>query len=187
MDLSANNGLTGNLLLDPTTINVVEGSATSGSLDASILAGILNFSALDISADTLSVGTLQALGDINITLQAKDTIRIRSVGGASTFHDLSSSLFSNTLTLQAGDATTVNGGQILFNSGSAISTGGGNVSIIAGNASQATGNATLNDIATGGGNITVTAQQAITSNGLLDASEGTVFILMGCGSMSTGL
>lgn len=187
VDTSAWHGTMGSLLLDPTYIYIVNGQAGSGALDNTLSGGTVGFSTPDAGSgstyDTLSVGTLQALGNTNITLQAKNSITVGSASGASAYVSLYN-LTSNTLTLQAGDSSTVGGGNIIFNPGSVISTNGGSVSIIAGDASvEKTGQAILGAISTVGGSLNITAQQGVTLNGALNTNGGALTIAGNNGSI----
>lgn len=127
VNANASHGKVGSLLLDPTNLFIINGANGSGDQDSNLSSGSgsLAFNSPDTTNNTISVGQLQALGDINITLQAKNQLTIGTSVGASAQVDLSNTLFTGTLNLIAGDATTVGGGNITFNSGSTITTGGG--------------------------------------------------------------
>ncbi|MEK6243974.1 MAG: filamentous hemagglutinin N-terminal domain-containing protein, partial [Pseudomonadota bacterium] len=181
VDASAPKGKTGTFLLDPTDLYIVN---TAGDQDGNFVvvptvSATLPFAAGDTTNNEVSVGQLQALGEVNILLQATNSLTVGTSLGASANVDLSATLLTstNTLTLQAGDATTLGGGNVTFNTGSSITTGGGGVVIIAGDpVVQKTGTATLGaiDTSAGGGAITVTAQQGMTLNGLLKSDTGLI-------------
>ncbi len=183
VDTRAPQGLMGDLLLDPTNLDIVNTApstgtaATSGTTTDSKTGaktttyGNLNQSPSSSSSDTsyVTVSTLQALGDTNITLQAFNQI---TVGDSATSTkadlDLSKTLTSGKLTLEAGGTTTTGlttgttgAGDIKFVSGSSIETGGGSVVLDAGagftGAAATDGTATLGSISTQGGDITVNA------------------------------
>ncbi|MEJ2653893.1 MAG: leukotoxin LktA family filamentous adhesin [Acidihalobacter sp.] len=178
VDTRAPQGLMGDLLLDPTNLDIVDTapSTSSTTTDAKTGAktttyGNLNQSPSGSSSDTsyVTVSTLQGLGDTNITLQAFNQITVGdSSSGASTNLDLSKTLTSGKLTLEAGGTTTTGlstgttgVGDIKFVSGSSIETGGGSVVLDAGagftGAAATDGTATLGSISTQGGDITVNA------------------------------
>lgn len=155
VNTGAPHGLRGNLLLDPTNLFLVDGSASSST------------------SNVMTVGALQALGNTNITLSATNEITIGSSTGAAANVDLSGLLAGNTLTLDAGGAGGA--GDIVFNSGSSIETGGGNVALNAGTgfsgAAAGTGGGlvTLGSITAPGATIAVTA-----ANGIVVSAAATV-------------
>lgn len=161
---SAAKGKTGTLLLDPLKIFIVDGA--SGSADQDANANLL-FATPDTAANTISVGKLQALGNTNITLQAKDSLTVGTEGGAAATVNLGATLTSNTLTLQAGDGA--HSGNVVFNAGSSLTTGGGNLTIIAGQSGDTGRSVTLDTINLGSGKLTVTASGAVTQNGTITA------------------
>jgi len=190
--VSAPQGQAGQLLLDPTTINIVAGASGSGTMDAllSLLSPaeyLLPFSLVDnLLGNTLSLGYLQSLGDANITLQATDSIIIGDSGGAAANLDLSSSLLSQTLTLTAGNGTG-GSGDVIFNNGSSLTTGGGSVAINAGTVTGLLGNTsgtvTLGAINTGTGDLSVNSLGNVTQSGALDVG-GAVNINAGSGNIT---
>ena len=147
VDTAAPHGQRGNLLLDPTDLSIVDGSASSST------------------SDVVTVGALQALGNTNITLSATDQITIGSSTGAAANVDLSGLLAGSTFTLDAGGSGGA--GNIVFNSGSSIETGGGDVTLNAGTgfsgAAAGTGGGlvTLGSITAPGAAIAVTAANDI--------------------------
>src|SRR3990167_9279821 len=167
VDVTTTKGLAGLLLLDPIDITIIEGTSSEGTYQSGdFSSGTLSFSTDASGSGTVTEGTLRALGNVNITLQAKRDIILDT----NVALDLST-LTSNTFKLQAGDNTTAGAGDVTFNSGSSITTGGGSVNIVAGDATQAIGSAILRAITvSGSGTISVTAQDDITVNGAL-ASE----------------
>ncbi|MBG1239899.1 CHAT domain-containing protein [Nostoc sp. NZL] len=78
VDTSAPNGSFGTLLLDPSTLTIIDGGV--GSFDAT--AGNIAFDAPDIGANTVSWGAIAALGfGANIDLQATGNITINDITG----------------------------------------------------------------------------------------------------------
>lgn len=183
--LQAQHGKNGSLLLDPTDLYIIDGADGTGDQDAFFTGATLGFSVPDSASNTISVGKLQSLGDVDILLQARNSLTVGAADGTLATVDLTPSLFSSTLTLQAGNTSTLGGGNIIFNPGSSIFTGGGNVTLIAGDATiQHTGNAVLGDISTVGGNISVTAQQNATVNGIIDSQTGSTTITANTGVLT---
>ncbi|HTV48873.1 MAG TPA: leukotoxin LktA family filamentous adhesin, partial [Phycisphaerae bacterium] len=154
-------GQTGTLLLDPTELDITNDSSDPNS--------------------TISVSTLQGMGDTNIILSASDTITVGdSSNDTSTNLDLSSTLKTQTLTLEAG--TGSGSGNITFNSGSSIETGGGNVVLDSGvnfSSSDGSGTTTLGSITTHGGSVTVNAADGVS------LPAGTTINTTGTGSPGT--
>lgn len=170
--------MSGTLLLDPTTLYIINGASGSGDQDGNFVNqgqnSTIAFDAADTANNTISVGQLQSFGNRNLILQAKETLTVGdSVGNSATVS--LPDLTSLTLTLAAGGGTGGSIGNIIFNTGSSISTGGGNVTITAGD-TIATGNATIGDISTSGGDLTIDAQQAVTINGDINVGSGKVNI-----------
>jgi len=176
---SAANGETGTLLLDPASIFIIDDSSGPGTLDDDLAGAApqIDFSTPDDGGNTLTVGTLQALGDTNIELQATDTITVGELGGASATVDLSASLTTstNTLTLTAGDGSG-GAGDVTFNAGSSITTGGGGVTINAGTIGDTSGNANLGAISTNGGAVTINAIGSVVVAADINAGGGQIDI-----------
>src|SRR3990167_7321568 len=169
-NLTAANGSGGLLLLDPIDITIIEGTSSEGTYQSGdFSSGTLSFSTDASGSGTVTEGTLRALGNVNITLQAKRDIILDTDVAL----DLSTiTTNTNTFKLQAGDNTTAGAGDITFNSGSSITTGGGSVNIVAGDATQGIGSASLRAITvSGSGTIAVTAQDDITINGALASAD----------------
>jgi filamentous hemagglutinin family protein len=176
VEAGAPNGTAGTLLLDPLNLFIIDEPPGIGDQDFNVFpAGTIPFAGPDTPNNTVSVGILQVLGDVNILLQAQHTLTVGDSIGNPAFVFLPG-LSTHTLTLQAGDAATVGGGNVIFNTGSAITTGGGGVTIIAGNNAQGTGAATLGAITTNGGAINVTAQRGLIVHGDLNAGAGTILL-----------
>ncbi|MBD2507509.1 CHAT domain-containing protein [Nostoc muscorum FACHB-395] len=77
VDASAPNGSFGTLLLDPSTLTIIDGEV--GTFDAT--AGNIAFGDADIGANTVSWGAIAASG-ANISLQATGNITINDITGA---------------------------------------------------------------------------------------------------------
>jgi filamentous hemagglutinin family protein len=81
VDTSAPNGKFGTLLLDPSTLTIIDAAAGSGTFDGT--AGNILFATPDNGANTVSWGALGALGfGTNINLQATGNITINDITGA---------------------------------------------------------------------------------------------------------
>lgn len=103
VDLTAANGKTGNLLIDPDVINIVPGGADSATGQTFNTLGTVNISGASIGA---------AIDTANLTLQANRNILIQD--------DITATTAGNGLTLQAGGSITTNAGpfSITLNGGS---------------------------------------------------------------------
>lgn len=148
VDLASPEGQAGSLLIDPETLNVVAGDAASSTGEA------------------VTVGWLQAQGDIDITLEAEDRLTVGDTDGSATDLDLSSTLENGSLTLRSG--ASGGEGDLVVNAGSRIRTGGGDVILQAGEfegSSAAGGELILEEgarIETDGGDVTLQARESIT-------------------------
>ncbi len=147
IDLLADAGRGGRLLIDPYDLTIVEDAAATGG------------------ANEMTVGAIQALGDVEIDLWAENTLTVGSADGtAATDLDLSGTMTTGSLTLRSG--LSDHAGNVVFNEGSRVRTGGGDVNVYAGtgfeNAAAIEGNVTLGRIDTDGGSVAVKARQSIT-------------------------
>ena len=100
MNAAAENGVVGRLLLDPSEIYLVNWADTTGDQDANTTgtAPQLAFADADTTNNTVSVGRLVNLGNVDIELQATDKLVVGTQAGAAANVNLSSSLTSATLT-----------------------------------------------------------------------------------------
>ncbi|NEQ65231.1 MAG: filamentous hemagglutinin N-terminal domain-containing protein [Symploca sp. SIO2D2] len=120
VDLSANNGSTGNLLLDPINITIVDGNGVADDVqvtgDNQILAGDNPGTTFTISENALE----NLAGNANVTLQATNNITIND-------------LTDNSLTFAAGtgEIQFTAGGNFLMNPGDTIATQGRKLTIAA--------------------------------------------------------
>lgn len=181
VDVTAPQGLAGTLLLDPTTITIVEGGAGGGSLDDELLTGdvsgssapltfSLNSSVLDMGANTITTGQLLALTNNNIVLEADDGITITDL--ASDSLSLGSANIAITFNANAdGDAV----GDFVMDAGDSLSANR-ELSISAVNVS-------VGDVSAFGGDLSITAQEQLTASGSLSgrsvqliSTSGDIFI-----------
>jgi filamentous hemagglutinin family protein len=209
VDVSAPKGSLGNLLLDPTTLTIIDAPA-GGTFDAT--AGNIPFGLPDNGANTVSWGAIGALGfGANVSLQATGNITIDAIAGntpgvttpglatidAANFSLTSTNgsvIFANPDdTIQArGSAISITGNSLsLGNLDTRPLFGGDGVNFSAGDSGNvtlnATGNITANDIITSGNgysgrdiNITSNAGEINLRN--LDSSNSNGFRLQNAGS-----
>ncbi|CAN1208754.1 Filamentous haemagglutinin FhaB/tRNA nuclease CdiA-like TPS domain-containing protein [Tumidithrix helvetica PCC 7403] len=208
----APNGIVGMLLLDPTNINVINGSGTFFSLT-----DVDQFSDPDIGANTIDVGLinsatanviLQATNDINFNAILNSTKQVTVQAGRDVNFNTNVNTF-NGLNVQAGrdinftSNIATNGNSITFNAGrnitglgnispAALMNSAGDISLIAG------GNITVNSIDTAttyisgtlrGGNVTVQAGGNIlttgTSSGTSSGVTGGLYSIIASASPNT--
>ncbi|QIR36754.1 CHAT domain-containing protein [Tolypothrix sp. PCC 7910] len=193
VDTSAANGTLGTLLLDPSTLTIID-AATGGTFDGT--PSNIPFGSADNGANTISWGALSGAG-ANIDLQATGNITINPITGNTT----GVTTAAGVATLNLGGAgsfrlTSQNGAVTFANTSNIINTTGGDIfisgaSLSLGNLNttgnfapsgnvnlSATGNITAgNIIATGNaygasGNIAVTSSGGAITLGNLDTSIG---------------
>ncbi|QHG19441.1 CHAT domain-containing protein [Nostoc sp. ATCC 53789] len=177
VDASAPNGSFGTLLLDPSTLTIIDGEV--GTFDAT--AGNIAFGDADIGANTVSWGAIAASG-ANISLQATGNITINDITGATPgvttdgVATLALGGGSFSLNSQSGSVNFVDPTNTIQTSGGAINISG--ASLLLGNLNT-TGNfarsGNVNLFATGNisaGNIIASGQgysagnvQVVSSNG----------------------
>ncbi|MGA7933836.1 MAG: CHAT domain-containing protein [Kovacikia sp.] len=131
VNTQAPQGSPGTLLLDPTTLTIIDAPAGTGSFDGiAFPAGGITANTPDSGNNTVSWGQLNNLGfGANIVLQATGNITIAPVIGATPF--VTSAAGVAALNLESGGLTiTSTGGSVAFsNPNNTIATRGGAVSI----------------------------------------------------------
>ncbi|TAF11265.1 MAG: CHAT domain-containing protein [Nostocales cyanobacterium] len=195
VDTTAVNGIKGTLLLDPTTLTIIDAPLNSGTFDTSF-SGIIASGDADNGANTISWGALANLGSgANIDLQATGDITINAITGNTPGVTTAAGI----ATLDLGSSgsfslTSTNGAVNFANTSNTIRTTGGDISISGASLSlgnldatrdfgnsgnvnlSAPGNISAADIIASGkgygaGNITVTSNNgAITKLGNLNTS-----------------
>ncbi|MBD2504554.1 CHAT domain-containing protein [Anabaena azotica] len=126
-DTSAANGQIGTLLLDPSTLNIIDDAAGKGTFDTT--KGTILANDADNGANTISWGTLAALSsDTSINLEATGDITIEDITGASkvTSNNLASLDLSNGGSFSL---TSTNGAVRFLDRNDTIQTNGGAINI----------------------------------------------------------
>ncbi|MEH1854450.1 MAG: CHAT domain-containing protein [Nostoc sp.] len=149
VNTSAANGNFGTLLIDPTTLTIIDGTAGTGSFDAT--AGNIAFGDADIGANTVSWGAIAASG-ANINLQATGNITINDITGATagvttaagvaTLNLGTSGSFS--LSSQTGSVNFVDTTNTIATTGGAINISG--ASLLLGNLNTSNGGGTSGSV-----------------------------------------
>ncbi|MGV0026625.1 CHAT domain-containing protein [Phormidesmis priestleyi] len=164
VDVSAPKGSLGNLLLDPTTLTIID-APTGGTFDAT--AGNIPFGLPDNGANTVSWGAIGASG-ANVSLQATGNITINAIAGNTpgvTTPGLASLNAANF------SLTSTNGSVIFANPNDTIQVRGGNITI-AGN-SLALGNLDTSFLgSSNSGIVTLTANGNITADDIITSGNG---------------
>ncbi|MFN6539611.1 MAG: CHAT domain-containing protein [Nostoc sp. EkiNYC01] len=167
VDTSAANGSFGTLLLDPTTLTIIDGGA--GTFDAT--AGNIAFGDADIGANTVSWGAIAASG-ANINLQATGNITINNITGATP--GVTTATGVATLNLGTGGSFSLSSqtGSVNFvDPTNTIATTGGAINISG--ASLALGNLdTTTDFAGNSGNVALSATGDITAGNIIASGQG---------------
>jgi len=138
-------GVAGTLVIDPTDITITNTAAATGTQDSNL--PTINFATPDNGGNTLSVGSLEALGNTSVTIEATNSI---------TVNDLTGGTANGSLDLTAGPGKTVQfttqTGPITFaNTANSLTTQGATVTFSAGT------NLTLGNLNTNGGDVSLTA------------------------------
>ncbi len=196
VDLTAPIGATGELLIDPSTLTIIDAVAGSGQQDAA--AGDSTIAAGDgnIADNTISRGTLEALsGAANITLEATGLITINEMAGdlinlqtdASHSFTLRSTTTDGIRFLDPNTEIRTQGGDIslqalklgeLTNIGR-LTSNGGDITLISGGLAQV-----ANTIDAGAGNVAVTSlSNSIQSVGAAAAIGNSVSLSAAYGSV----
>ncbi|MCW9015040.1 MAG: filamentous hemagglutinin N-terminal domain-containing protein [Gammaproteobacteria bacterium] len=170
VDLGAQNGSFGTLLLDPATLTIVD-AASGGDHDAD-LPDILS-GAVDIGGNTVSWGAIDALGAAaNVVLEASGLITISDITGAAGSGITSNDLVE--LDLAAGSLTiSSTGGAIQFDdTNDVIRTEGGTITLQALGGDLILGG--LNTTGAGGaqgGSVNLQAAGAVTQGAAITTTE----------------
>ncbi|MFN6453839.1 MAG: CHAT domain-containing protein [Nostoc sp. EfeVER01] len=166
VDTSAPNGNFGTLLLDPSTLTIIDGAAGTGDFDATV--GNIAFGDADIGDNTVSWGAI-ALSGTNINLQATGNITINDITGATptvttdgvAILNLGGGSFS--LTSQTGSVNFVDPTNTIQTTGGGINISGASLSLGNLNTSRTTGNS---------GNVTLFATGDITAGNIIASGQG---------------
>jgi filamentous hemagglutinin family protein len=168
VNTSATNGKFGTLLLDPSTLTIID-APSGGTFDAT--AGSILSSTPDSGANTVSWGAIAALGfGTNINLQATGNITINSITGGTpgvTTPGIA------TLNLGSGSfSLTSSSGSVIFATPTdTINTSGGDINISG--ASLALGNLNTNgDSSSDSGDVTLSASGNITAGNIIATGAG---------------
>ncbi|MEH2229935.1 MAG: CHAT domain-containing protein [Nostoc sp.] len=168
VDTSAVNGNFGTLLLDPSTLTIIDGAAGTGDFDAT--AGNIAFGDADIGANTVSWAAIAASG-ANINLQATGNITINDITGATAGVTTPGIA---TLNLGAGGSFNLSSqtGSINFvNPTNTIQTTGGAINISG--ASLSLGNLnTTTDFSDNSGNVNLSATGDIVAGNIIASGQG---------------
>ncbi|MBL8764427.1 MAG: filamentous hemagglutinin N-terminal domain-containing protein, partial [Phycisphaerae bacterium] len=189
VDASAPRGQRGSLLLDPLDILVTDQGTGAGADDGEAADGMVGAADGSGASFTISETALEALGDVDITLQATRHITIDflatdntlSLGSASgktvAFVADADSDGVGDFSMDSFDTIATSGGNLRFEGHSvtlgALQTNGGNVTLVANRGSTGTGNVLLQgtiDLGAGSGvfqssGVNFTNQGPITTNG----------------------
>lgn len=174
VDLNASRGATGNLLIDPATLNIIDGAASSGDQDGAAGDGIIDSADINTANNTISRGTLEALsGTANVTLEAVGLITIEAMAG--NLIDLQTDA-NHSFTLRS----TTSGGIQFVNANTEIRTQGGDIFLLALKTGMLLNTGILNS---NGGDIWVTAGGTVQLSNTLNAGAGNVNITSLSGSI----
>ncbi|MBW4687873.1 MAG: CHAT domain-containing protein [Komarekiella atlantica HA4396-MV6] len=162
VDTSAANGNLGTLLLDPSTLTILDAPAGSGDFDA--MPANLHFGLPDSGANTISWGAIANLGfSTNINLQATENITINPIKGS-----MAGVTTPGVATLNLGSGSfslTSNSGSVIFvQPTDTIQTNGGAITISG--ASLFLGNLNTSGAGINSGNVNLSA-----SNGKINVGD----------------
>ncbi|MEH2180710.1 CHAT domain-containing protein [Nostoc sp.] len=166
VDTSAPNGNFGTLLLDPSTLTIIDGG--TGTFDAT--ADNIAFNDADIGANTVSWGAIAASDANIINLQTTGNITINDITGATP--GVTSAAGVATLNLGGGsfNLTSQNGSVNFVDPTNTIQTTGGAINISG--ASLLLGNLNTNRTIGNSGNVTLFATGDITVGNIITSSQG---------------
>ncbi|MDF5708737.1 MAG: CHAT domain-containing protein [Nostoc sp. S4] len=169
VDTFAPKGNFGTLLLDPSTLTIIDGAAGTGDFDAT--AGNIAFGDADIGANTVSWGAIAASG-ANINLQATGNITINDITGATP--GVTTAAGVATLNLGTGGSfnlSSQNGSVNFVDPTNTIKTNGGAINISG--ASLLLGNLdTTTNFSGNSGNVTLSAIGDITAGNIIASGQG---------------
>jgi len=174
VDLNAPHGATGNLLLDPATLTIVDSGAGTAQQDAAAGDGVIAAGDANTPDNTLSRGTLEALtGNANVTLEAVGQITVNAMAGG--VINLQTDA-SHSFTLRS----TTSGGIYFVDANTEIRTQGGDIFL---QALKAGALLNLGKLTSNGGDIGLTAGGTVQLANLIDAGAGNVAITSLAGSI----
>ncbi|MDZ7956004.1 CHAT domain-containing protein [Nostoc sp. DedQUE09] len=168
VDTSAVNGNFGTLLLDPSTLTIIDGAAGTGDFDAT--ADNIAFGDPDIGANTVSWGAIAASDATNINLQATGNITINDITGATPLvttpgvATLNLGAGSFNLSSQTGSVNFVNPTNTIQTTGRAINISGASLSL--GNLNTTT------DFSGNSGNVNLSATGDIVAGNIIASGQG---------------
>ncbi|MHC5595838.1 MAG: CHAT domain-containing protein [Nostoc sp.] len=160
VDTSAANGSFGTLLLDPSTLTIIDDAAGTGDFDAT--ADNIIFSDADIGANTVSWGAIAASGT-NINLRATGNITINDITADVVTLNLGTGGSFN-LSSQSGSVNFVDTTNTIKTTGGAINISGASLSL--GNLD------TSNDSSGNSGNVTLSATGNISAGNIIASGQG---------------
>ena len=174
-DLRAPKGKTGLLLIDPTTLTIIDADINGGDQDGNAGSGTLNANADDTANNTVSRGLLESLaGNANIKLEATGLITVNAM--ASKLIDLQTTP-GHSFTLRS----TERDGIRFIDPQTEIRTQGGSIALEALGQGGTLDN--IGKLSSNGGDITLTAAGRIRLAGDLNAGAGKVTVQSNSGSI----
>ncbi|BAT52096.1 filamentous haemagglutinin outer membrane protein [Nostoc sp. NIES-3756] len=180
VDTTAINGQVGTLLLDPSTLNIIDAASGSGTFDTTT--GTILSSDADNGANTISWGRLAALSsDTSINLQATGDITIEDITGAS---GVTSDNFAS-LDLSSGGSfrlTSANGAIRFVDLQDTIQTNGGAINISGASLSLGNLDTSNGEFTSPGGRVTLQARTGDITVGNIDTTgQGSSDFINGIG------
>ena len=203
---AATNGSSGTLLLDPDTLTITDGAATTGSQDANLVAGndILAGDP-NILGNTVSRGTIELIGSLNnVILEATGQITINNlvgnllnISGAGRSIRITSTTSGGITFLDSNDEIRTDGGDIILQANGSgvlsnlglLNAGAGTITLAsAGGISATTRGAVVAFTNTTAGNVTITNSRAsgMTVSGSNSFVGGNVSVTETVGALTVG-